>query len=278
MQRLKPTELEHVVSLINDGLPLKQIARLTGRNKTTVYHHFRKIKGKTMKPVIFDVQDDERVGEFIGLFAGDGCADKTKPWVYRTRLCFGLKEKEFIKELIEVVLLPLFGKRPCVICQDTRLNVNYYSKDIYDFVEKYLEWDKLAKKTYSVRLRHTNHSREFMIGFLRGCLDSDGYVSQKKITFASVSTPLIDNIHKFLSKFKIRHSVYVSKSKKPNKRDMYFVYISKQEHCKFLNIIKPRNKKLNASAGNRTQIYCLEGNSSTTRPPTQLENNTINSL
>lgn len=268
MLKLNESELNSVKELIGDGRSLKQIARILGRSKTTIYYHFRKLKGKTMKPMILNLQNDELIGEFIGLFAGDGYADRTKQFQHRVYLCFGLKEKLFVDDLIKNVLIPLFGKKPNISQWGSCIYIRYFSKEIYEMINEYLDWNKDSKRKYSVHLRHTSHSLGFVIGFLRGSLDSDGCLSPNKTVFSSVSKQLINNICEFLSRMNIAHTLHVCRTNRGGRRDFYHAYILRKDREKLLTLINPRNKKTYASTGSRTQVYCLEGSSSTVEPST----------
>ena len=52
--------------------------------------------GKNLTPIRICAVDEELVGEFIGLFAGDGCANITKDYKYRIFLYFNITEKKFM--------------------------------------------------------------------------------------------------------------------------------------------------------------------------------------
>lgn len=108
--RLTKQEIERITELIKEGKSLNSITKLTGKSKTTIYYYFRNIKGKTTQPINIETEDDGLIGEFIGLFAGDGCADITNDYKYRTYLYFNITEKEFVKNLVENVLMKLFKK------------------------------------------------------------------------------------------------------------------------------------------------------------------------
>jgi len=241
-KRLNQNEIEYIKSLIKSGSSLSKISKLTNRSKTTLYHHFRKIKGRTINPIQVNHNNKEIIGEFIGLFAGDGCFYKTKDYHYRVYLYFNVTEINYVKDLIKNVLLSIFDKRPMIFKPENRINLCYYSKNIYRLIKDYLEWNKNTRKTYSVRLKHRNHPKEFFIGFIRGSLDSDGYFSQNKINFSTVSPGLMEDISYSLDKLKIKHSVKLYKEKRKNRKDIYYINISKREHNKFINLVQPRNK------------------------------------
>ncbi len=252
MKKILPKELVRLKSLVEEGKSLNQISQILARGKTTIYYHFKKIKGRTFEPINIVLNNDELIGEFLGLFAGDGSLFKTTNYHYRTYLHFNSTEEIFVHDLIENVLVKLFGKEPMVFTRKNAINLCYYSKNIHKFIREYLEWDPDRPKTYSVRLKNKDHSVDFIKGFIRGSLDSDGYLSSNRISFATVSTGLKDNIVDFLIKLEIIPSVRLYKEKRSNRVDIYHISILKKDHEKFLRIILPRNKKdLNAPAGIR---------------------------
>lgn len=237
MGKLNEKQILKIIQLTKEGESLNSITNKIGRSKTMVYYHFRKIRGKTSNPICVLNRDDELLGEFMGLFAGDGCVNVTKDYRYRIFLYFNITEKKYVENLVDNVLIKLFGKKPRAYRDDNRLNLCYYSKAIKELIDVYLTWDKDYRKTYSVMLKENNHSREFAIGFLRGSLDSDGHLSYKKIQFASVSTGLIRNISNFLDYLEISHKVYLYIEKRQNRKNIYHINIPKSHHNKFIEII-----------------------------------------
>jgi hypothetical protein len=241
-QRLSEEQITQINRLVKEGKSLKCISRILTKPKTTVYYHFRKIKGRTVYPIIPRAVNDELIGEFIGLFAGDGCVYKSKGYNYRTYLYFNITERPFVEDLITNVLIKIFGKRPMIFIRENRLILCYGSRNIHEFINKYLVWDRKSRKTYSVRLKDVGHSRRFKVGFIRGSLDSDGHFSRKQISFASVSPGLIRNIKKFLEDLNINNSLTRYKEKRSNRKDLYQIRIPKIDHENFVKTIRPRNR------------------------------------
>lgn len=243
-KRLSQKELKKIGELVKSDKSLNQITEILKKSKTTVYYHFRKIKGRTVKPISFCSKHEELIGEFIGLFAGDGCADKTADYQYRTYLFFNnINEREYVNNLIKKVLIKLFEKKPMIFRRENRLILCYYSKNIQKLIKEYLTWNKEFRKTYSVGLINKKYSKFFKMGFLRGSLDSDGYFNKKKISFATVSPNLMINITNFLNDLEIAHSVRLYKEKRENRKDIYHINIIRRDFVKFIELIKPRNIK-----------------------------------
>lgn len=261
MERFSRNELAKVTRLIKKGLSLNKISSISGRSKTSIYYHFRKIKGKIVQPVAVNYSNDELIGEFMGLFAGDGCINVTRDFKYRVFLCFNYKtEQQLAYNTIQNLLIPLFGKKPMIFTRKTsNFNLCYYSKNICQFIKEYLTWNESSRKTYTVSLRTRKHSDKFAIGFLRGSIDSDGHISKHNISFASVSKQLIEDISSFLSRFSIKHNIRTYKEKRANRKDIQHITVSWTDHDRFLNLVEPRKLKAHAPTGIRTQMISLEG-------------------
>ena len=220
---------------------MNEISKLTGVAKSTIYYHYRRIRGRTLIPVTVSQQDPELTGEFLGLFAGDGSFHLSKKYHYRVSLFFNVNESNYVDNLIKFVLLKLFNKAPMVCRQRNVLAVMYNSKSIYGLIKSYLRWS--GEKTYSIRLRKRPHSRAFMIGFLRGSMDRDGYFDEHKLQFSSVSRNLIEDISYFLHELGIGYAVYRYHEKRPNRKDIYHVNVAKKDQEFFHMLIAPRNKR-----------------------------------
>ena len=241
--KLTKEEIYFIKNYIKIGKSCNQIANLMSKNKSAIYYHFKKIKGRTVFPIQVVSDNNELIGEFIGLFAGDGSFFKSKDFHYHIRLHFNVAEKEFVHEIIKNVLFVLFRRNPRIYNQQNALILSYYSKNIYDLVRKYLTWNDNEPKTYSVTLIKQILSEEFMIGFLRGNIDSDGHISKSKISFDSVSKELIRSISKCLDFLRIKYRYREYQEKRLNRRNMHNISICREDFDKFFYIIKPRNSR-----------------------------------
>tara|TARA_Y100000310_G_scaffold126368_1_gene125234 strand:- start:154 stop:897 length:744 start_codon:yes stop_codon:yes gene_type:complete len=232
---------EKIIQLIKQDKSINYISKKLELGKSTIYYHYKKIKGKKFKEVNINGTDD-MIGEFIGLFAGDGCFYKAKNYLYRSYLIFNIKEKEFVLETKEI-LTKLFDKPPSLYRSLNTLILLYRSKVIHDFIKSYLDWSPIKRKAHTIHLISQDHSKAFKIGFLRGNVDSDGHISHKVINFASSSPCLINDIRKFLTELDIEHGYYMYVEKRKNRVNMHHVRIKWYHRDKFMSIIKPRELK-----------------------------------
>jgi len=236
-------------NLIINGAPessLNQLSNKLGLSKTTVYYWYKKSgKGKKMVKVSINETDQEKTGEFIGAFAGDG--NYTKDGNYRHQISISLNSKdvEYILHLSELIKF-IFGKEPW---RYTRTEyhvtiIRIVSKDALNFIAKYLYWSD--NKTRTVQLsKHVSPSTKFGIGFLRGLMDTDGYLgkNQKIAVFSTISEGLASNITDYLTKFDIQYKLYIQKDKRPNIKPVFRIRVTR-DFTKFIHLIRPYHSNL----------------------------------
>lgn len=227
---------------------LNYISKQTNRGKSTLYYYYKKIFGKKFKNVKINYKDDEFVGELVGIFVGDGgYFYDSKGNKHAIRFYFNNSEREYVTEILQLLHKNL-NKTSHLYRVKNVLIIRYYSKILYDFLMKYVKWEKSGdpfkpnKKSRTVSLSSIDVSREFKIGFLRGFIDTDGHISDKKITFSSSSNKIIQQSISFLEDLGFRElKLYIYKEKRCNRVDMHHINIRKGERAKFFQVIKPRN-------------------------------------
>lgn len=233
---------------MKEGKSLNYISKTTLINKSTLYYYYKKLVGKKYQDVEIDPKDESFIGELIGLFIGDGyCFFDPKSYQYSIRFFFNNSEKSYVKEVFNL-LSQGFNKKPCMYRTGNVLIIRYYSKKLFNFILDYVDWKTSRnkggqnRKSRTVFLKRWDYTREFRIGFLRGFIDSDGYLSSKKIVFASASKKMMMEVNEFLKdlgfeSFKL--SFYPDK--RSNRIGMWHIYVHKSERERFLEMIKPRN-------------------------------------
>ena len=233
------------INLIKKGVSLNKIQKKTGINKSTLYLYYKKIKGRKFKKVSIDLENQEAIGEFIGVFAGDGNFFYGKNYHYRIRISTGILEKEYMV-FLKKFLTDLFSKKPRVY-KDDKNNVyiiDYYSKDIYLLIKKYLIWNE--NKTKSVKLKKIDKNNvPFLIGFLRGLFDTDGgiYAPKKKVAFGTSSKLLAHQIKEILAILGMKSGFYEYKNV-----DFWYLDLYGKRTDKFMSIINPHNPRKDKAA------------------------------
>lgn len=215
--------------------------------KSTVYYHFKKEVGQKQKENRLKIpKDEEPKGEICGIFAGDGNYYEDKNYKYRVKFTLNINEN-YWKELAAFLENNL-DKKPRINHQENynRTNLRYESKQLIDFLSKNLDWSE-KDKTGTIKLKELNHSQDFKIGFLRGLLDTDGFVSQyqNRVTFNSISKNLTENVSELLKEEQIDHEIVRDVDKRENCRDMYRARITGSEIKELIQIIEPRHPKKN---------------------------------
>ncbi|MFQ6056962.1 MAG: LAGLIDADG family homing endonuclease, partial [Methanosarcinales archaeon] len=194
---------KEVIELIQRGVSINNISKQTGFAKSTIYHHYKKIKGKRFKEIKLNFKNENELGEFLGIFSGDGYFRKDKNYHYTTRIYTGYYESDYV-EYLKRKLHIWFNKKPQIfhVKYENRISCvvfSYDSKKIYLLLKKYLDWE--GKKAYTIKLKKLDlNNKEFNIGFLRGLIDTDGnfYAPKRRISFAAVSDNLIRQVNKII--------------------------------------------------------------------------------
>lgn len=244
------------------GKSLNYISRITNRNKSTLYYHYKKVLGKKFKDLEIDYKDEQFLGELSGLFAGDGCAFFNKETgLYSIRFFFNATEKDYVDKL-SFIFYKKLNKKPSINSYKNVLMVSYYSKELYNLLLDLVGWkvsrNKAGhnKKSRTVYLKDDSFSNEFKIGFLRGFIDSDGYISSKKILFGSSSERIIKQARSFLDDLGFKdYKLSFYKDKRPNRIGIWHLYIQRTEREKFLELISPRNIEKIRNAPDGIRIY-----------------------
>lgn len=228
-----------IIRLIKENKSLNKIKEVTGINKTTIYYYMRKIKGRKIKLVNIKKGNLELIGEVIGLFAGDGCFyhDKKR---YTRRITFSFNKKEDkIIDYYRNSLTELTNKNPRLYISKSIKTLDLQSKEFSEFILKYLSWDSNKTKTVQIKNKEVFKNKQFVIGFLRGLIDSDGYIRKKRkeIYYGTISKKLLNDFLYCLNLFNFKYKVYIQKGKKYN--DFYKVRLTNLEVDRFVDLIRP---------------------------------------
>lgn len=244
MVRLSGEKKKEILTLLREGKSLSSISTITKTSKQTIYYYYKKIALKHIPKVRCVLENKELLGEFIGICAGDGYANKDNWYHYQVRLFFNKRDRAYINH-VEKLLFSLFNKSPFRIPRE-EYNVvvlKYNSKEIYNLVKKYLSWESSGKgsKSRTVKVLNIPTTKKFHYGFLRGCLDTDGHISKTRIEFATTSPHLAQTIMDLLtiSDFQYRHTAQHDKRK--NRAPVHTIRIPATVRKRFIRVIKPKN-------------------------------------
>jgi hypothetical protein len=253
-RRISEKKKQEILEMIKENRSLHKISQTLGIGKSSLYYHYRNLNDEGNKGKDYEIFNNEDLGEFLGIFAGDGYANVDEEYHYQVRLFFNEKENAYI-DYVESLLMRLFNKRPFRMPRSkySVVILKYNSKEVFDLLMEFFVWDVKGKgsKSRSIRLIKNIASKSFKIGFLRGCLDSDGYVNENKIEYATASSFLADTIRKFLNELGLPHTYYLRKDKRLNRAPIHIININKTNRMKFFNLIKP----MNAPSGKPSSNY-----------------------
>lgn len=266
MKRLNKNQRDSIKNLALEGFSLNRISKELNLPKTTVYYWFRKVVGRKIKPIVINRDSKEKIGEIIGVFAGDGSFTYVpKQWEYVIRFFMGNCEESHLKWFIKI-LENVFSKRPYVYCDNGQYVIGLRSKKISKFLKEYLAWE-VHNKTNSIKLKKdpTNFSVEFLKGFLRGLIDSDGYIHPRfrSISFATTSPELHKQTKNILDIFGIKYSQRINQIK--HWSPLYVIQVWSDDASKLYFLVKPKKKEeavkdlylKDAPAGIRTRNLIL---------------------
>lgn len=219
-QRLSSEEILLIRNLTLEGKSLNYLSNLIGVDKTTIYYQVRKFKSRIKKEFNPTGLTDYQIGELIGAFAGDGSYtyllndknDVRKGAQHRIRYHLSLKDDYlyalYLRDLlIKLNLNPHLYKRE----SNGTIDVAISSRLFIDLIREYLIWE--GKKTYSVRLKNnlSSYSDDFLKGFVRGLMDTDGYVEISNPGITCVSQQLIRDLRSIFDKYKIDYKYSIRK-------------------------------------------------------------------
>ena len=228
------------------------ISAVTHRDIHTIRRYISKFSGVRHKhePINFNEDLDDSIGEFMGVFAGDGCISHDKSGHYAIRIYLGPNESAYSRYVANQIL-DIFGKAPA-IWFDAHSNVNivkFYGRQAQNIIKKYLKFDK--NKSHTVRLAGSisSYSVNFLRSFARGLIATDGCVYHNKYTyriiFGSTSKLLVTQYKKILDIFSIPYSYYEGYT---IKNPFFRVYVSGKKNLRLLK------EKINLTESNKLNL------------------------
>ncbi|MFH1822000.1 MAG: LAGLIDADG family homing endonuclease [Methanobacteriota archaeon] len=196
------------------------------------------------RKVVFHVENKEKIGEFIGLIAGDGgISFYQKKRNYKIRLYLSASQPRLLVRAV-LLFIELFEIYPRVYDHRKRkssekfYSVEIESKRVFRFIQEYLKWG-LGRRCRTISLKHETewYLPDFLRGFVRGLVESDGWVSHKQVGFTSVSPALVVNFCQALEILDYGFSVRCNQDKRENRAPLYHVIV--RSFHDFLKDVKP---------------------------------------
>lgn len=249
-KRLSEDDKTLIKKLTNEGKSLRDISKVTGLGITTIYYQVRKFKPKLKKDFVVKLNDFQ-IGELIGAFAGDGSyshkkydrrfPQKSSHYKINYYLTYP-KEIQYASYLKN--LLNSLNLNPFNYIREGTIMVGVNSKEYYYFIKRYLIWEQ--DKTVTIRLTNKSAlSGDFLKGFARGLMDTDGYVEISNVSCACISRVLINDLIYIFRKYNLTYKL--TERKREGKRPLFLVRVYRDSLEKYKELIGFSNQhKINS--------------------------------
>jgi intein/homing endonuclease len=243
MHRLSPEVVDKINDMVTQSVSLNKISESLSLSKSTVYYWYRKFKGRTFTKLVINSVNQEIIGEFIGAFAGDGNYTLDNDYKHQISISLNSKDLQYIahlKNLLGVVC----SKTPHVYTYDrdhvTVLRI--VSKDLAIFIKSYLIWTKTKTATVELKFACKELGNSFVVGFLRGLMDTDGYINHKNeyVTFSTISPGLARNIETALSILGINFREYLNNDSRGHSKTVFRIRVTK-DFKRFICLVQPKH-------------------------------------
>ena len=237
-------ETEQIKALVLSGMSLNSITKIIPRSKSTIYYRYKKLEGaRKMRKLTLPVRQSTEVGEFIGVFAGDGNYYKDSAYRYQIRIFITATDKRYVAEIASLIN-SLFGVFPWVY-ERKPYNVTIIrliSKPAVAFIKTYLDFNRNKSASVKLKGQISDYDTNFIIGFLRGLLDTDGHIElkRKRLAFATISLGLANDVEDCLKRLNVSYYSNVHIDRRGNRHPMYRIYIHR-DFDKFVELVEPKH-------------------------------------
>jgi hypothetical protein len=202
-------------------------------------HKYRKVR--------LNLDDQMALGEFIGLIAGDGGQSYySKKGTYKVRLYLSSNQLSLLRHIMRL-FRRLFSITPRVYNHQYRsrpynmISVEVESKRIYEIITEHLSWNKAKRRSGTIHLNNReSYSRDFLCGFARGLIESDGWVLHNQIGLKSTSKLLAVNFYTIIREVGFNPKFLKRTDRRGNRSVIYLVAITgKQEVRNLIKLLNP---------------------------------------
>ena len=149
----------------------------------------------SLKTIDLDVLNVKEKAYLIGIIMGDGYLYHDKWRHYKTNIYLNPNKDEDIAKSVLLILTKI-GINSYTMYHHGCLIIRFNLKAFFEFINKELNKVK------------NNEDSDFMIGFISGFIDSDGYVSYGDIVVSNVNKEIIDITNNFCKKLKIKTKIW----------------------------------------------------------------------
>lgn len=160
--------------------------------------------GRPEKEIYLDALSEEETGYVTGLFAGDGyrCNDGFRHFIVE----FYLNPKSDLKIASKIIdLLKRINLKPSTMIVHKSLRIRVLSKKLFMYVPK-------------IQGSVTMQPDKFLVGYISGLLDSDGYVVKGDMVISNSDKRLIDEAFFILRKLGVYTRIWSSLCTNPRNK------------------------------------------------------------
>ena len=244
MVRLDTNLKKLLISEIKAGKSINNICSSLKLGKSTAYYYYKKIRGRKYPVFIYKPTFSEAEGEILGIFVGDGSQYYYKPnWEYQTNIHFGnnLDYINYVKSLYISYFGPTWSLLKELTKQgNSKYRLRAHNRAVFGYFSNYIAYDSHSKHD-TVKLKTLDLPKPFKIGLLRGILDTDGTISERKsglrIHYYTTSKVLARQIKILLKEFNIAANIYILKRK--GLKDLCEINVLQAGVLKFIKVIQP---------------------------------------
>lgn len=226
MKRLTEEQRDRIIRLYNEGRSLRFLSSELGLAKSTVYYHTRKKFGRKYVQIVLNYTPSSELGEFLGLFATDGCfyIDK-KRYHYTLTISLSKYQLHYAK-IVQRFIERIIGKRPRIDVKVSMVQLVVRGKAILGFLRHYLAWRGRRAHTIHFLGSALSLDDDFLRGVIRGLIAGDGgvYQPKRRLAFGVVSRRLAQQYSDLLAKFGISSNTYSVRY--PGKKTLHHVHVT----------------------------------------------------
>ncbi len=204
-------------------------------------------KPRSYRKVIVNLNDQMALGEFIGIIAGDGGQSHyNKKGAYKVRIYLSSNQSFLLRHVIGL-FQTLFSITPRVYNHQYRnrpynmVSIEIESKKIYETITEYLTWSTLERRSKTINLNTPElYSTDFLCGFAKGLIESDGWVYSNQVGLKSTSKSLAVNFYNILRKLGFNPRFVKREDRRGNRSPIYVITLTeKQEIRNLLELLNP---------------------------------------
>lgn len=246
MKRLTKDQIREIKEL-HINLSLRSIQNKLNIPLSTIQYHLRDKNRARIKKIIVP-NSKFLIGEMIGAFAGDGNYYHDTSWnASKHNITYSLSFKkdkeyaEYLKKGLKSLGLNVLEYTRTYNGKNSSIELRVSSIELINLIKKNIVWSD--KKTYSVHLskKIEDYENDFLFGFVRGIMDTDGFVETSGLGCGLISRQLIENMKDILESINIKPKITVKK--RVNRKDLYLLRIHSRDLKKYYEEIGFSNQR-----------------------------------